>query len=143
MPIRLTWLLLAALLAAGCPTDPANPGDPDDDPLVRTDFDGQWRVVSETGLVNNCVTILGDSVTQFADCNGAARLLLESGESVRSGERIIWSFTLSADDGEEQHTLAVDVQPDDTLRGTYSIRTPGSMFAVTDDVIMVRREVGD
>jgi hypothetical protein len=33
------------------------------------------------------------------------------------------------------------VQPDGTLRGTYSLRASDSAFALTDGIIMVRRQV--
>ena len=134
--------LLALLVLAAVGGCPANPQSTDDlEALIQTDFDGPWRITSETGLVNRCVTILGDRVTQFSECDGGLDLISDAEFSARSGSQIIWAFHTTDTDGDILHTISVFAQPDGTLRGTYSIRLPDSVFALTDDIIMERRRI--
>jgi len=144
MRIRVRGFAIAGLIAAlaspsGCPLD-NGPTDAADG-LASSDYDRIWQITSETGLVNSCITILGDRVTQAGECNGAALTILDSDLSVRSGEQIIWTFLVPADNGPTRHTISVFVQPDGTLRGTYSLRFAGELLAITDDIIMVPRRV--
>ena len=131
--------LVTLALPGGCPTDPGGTGELDG--LIETDFDGAWRITSETGLANCCITILGDRVTQYSECDGAINLVSQAELSARSGNQIIWTFQTPDADADTLHTISVFVQPDGTLRGTYSIRLPDSVFAVTDDIIMARRQI--
>jgi len=131
---------IALYLIGGCPVEPRSV-DQDSDPLIPTDFDGAWRITSETGLANRCITILGDRVTQAADCDGGFTLIADSEPSARSGNQIIWTYRTSEADGEVLHTISVFVQPDGTLRGTYALRLPDATFALTDRIIMERRRV--
>jgi hypothetical protein len=133
--------LTGIMLCGGCPVPPGD-GAGRDDPLIQTDFDGLWQITSETGLVNNCITVLGDRVTLAAECDGPSYSIVDSDLSVRSANQIIWTFVTSdADAGQTRHTLSVYRQADGSLRGTYSLRLPDSLFALTDNVIMVRRTV--
>jgi len=137
-------ILIGLSATGGCPLDTqqGTPAAGDPTRLIPNDFDGLWQVVSETGLINNCITILGDRVTQFSECNGVSTLLRGSEPSVRSGNQIIWTFEVESADGVlERHTVSVFIQPDNTLSGDYSIRRPGQVFALTDGIIMVVRRV--
>ena len=133
--------LIGIGLCGGCPV-PAGDAPGRGDPLIYTDFDGFWQITSETGLINNCITILGDRVTQASECDGPAYSIVDSDLSVRSANQIIWTFVTSdSDAGQTRHTLSVYIQADGSLRGSYSLRFPDSLFALTDNVIMVRRTV--
>ncbi|MFQ5806405.1 MAG: hypothetical protein ACE5I3_08140 [Phycisphaerae bacterium] len=131
---------VALCLVGGCPVDPALV-DRDTDWTIPTDFDGIWRITSETGLANRCVTILGDRITQASECDSGFTLIADSEPSARSGNQIIWTFRTSEANGAVLHTISVFVQPDGTLRGKYSLRLPDSTFALTDRIIMERRRV--
>jgi hypothetical protein len=130
----------AACVVAGCPVEPGAL-DGSVAVLIPTDFDGAWRITSETGLVNRCVTILGDRVTQFSECDGRLTLISDADLGARSGDQVIWTFRTSDDSGETVHTVSVREQTDGTLRGTYSLRLPDSVFALTDRIIMERRRI--
>lgn len=130
----------ALCLLAGCPVNQDVVGD-NAEQLIPTDYDGVWRITSETGLVNRCVTILGDRVTQFSECEGLLTLITDAELSARSGDQIIWTFRTSDADGDVTHSISVHIQPDGTLRGRYSIRFPDSVFALTDRIIMERRRI--
>lgn len=126
-------------LLGGCPVDQRIADDAGR--LIPSDYDGVWRITSETGLVNRCVTILGDRVTQFSECDGGLTLITDAELSARSGTQIIWTFRTSDEDPNTLHTISVYIQPDGTLRGTYSLRLPDSLFALTDRIIMARRQI--
>jgi hypothetical protein len=133
--------LIGMLLCAGCPLPPETPVA-GGEPLITTDYDGLWQTISETGLVNNCMTILGDRVTQVGGCDGPGLTIVDAELSVRSGDQIIWTFvTNEPDAGETRHTLSLYIQPDGSLRGRYSLRFPDAALALTDNVIMVPRRV--
>jgi hypothetical protein len=133
--------LIGVALCGGCPI-PSGGTTSDDDPLIYTDFDGFWQITSETGLINNCITILGDRVTRASECDGSAYSIVDSDLSVRSANQIIWTFVTSdSDEGQTRHTLSVYIQADGSLRGSYSLRLPDALFALTDNIIMVRRTV--
>lgn len=125
---------------AGCPVDRATVQD-DAQQIIPSDYDGAWRITSETGLVNRCITILGDRVTQIAECEGVSTLVADTEPSARSSDQIIWTFRTTDSGSDVLHTISVHVQPDGTLRGTYSLRSPGETFALTDRIIMARRQI--
>jgi hypothetical protein len=136
--------LLAAVVAlgmiGGCPVD-ESALDLSGASSVLTDYDGSWRITSETGLVNRYVTIFGDRVTRLSDYDGNTTLVVDAELSARSGNQIIWTFGTADQGAQTQHTISVFVQLDGTLRGTYSVRSPESAFALTDDIIMERRQI--
>ena len=142
MRARALLLVVTGLATlAGCPIT-RTPGDGSSDTGVPTNLDGAWRITSETGLVNQCITILGDRVTQVSDCeNGRITFISDSEPSARSGSQIIWTFRTNEAGAEILHTISVFRQSDGTLRGRYSLRAPDSEDALTDGVIMETRRV--
>lgn len=131
----LLWGAYFGLLMGGCaPSASSNPDDPQQ--VLPDDYDGLWRITSETGLVNRCVTILGDRVTQVGECESIATWITETQPSARSDDQIIWTFETSETGGTVTHTISVRVQSDDTLSGTYSLRQADERFPLVDRIIM-------
>lgn len=136
----LTLALALICLPGGCP-NPSTTGLLPDISTLPSDYDGVWRITSETGLANICVTILGDRVTQAADCEGGFNLVSDAQPSARAGGQIIWSFRTVEGDGDVLHTISVFEQNDGALRGTFARRTSESAFALVDGIIMERRTI--
>lgn len=131
---------LAALagLVAGCPQQPGSSSGGGGSGTILTDLDDTWFVLSETGLINDCVMVQNDRVMRVGVCESTGRTVISSQPSVRSGDRVIWTFEVSTlEGGQERHTIAVTRQTDESLIGTYSIRLPDAVLALSDDIIMV------
>lgn len=131
------WVIPAVTLAlAGCVVPDGSGLGPTTD-----EFDGGWTVVSDTGLITQCVMIVSDRVTQASECNVSEYNVLSAQFGVHGENQHVWVFTTQERDTGEfvQRTISVTEQSDGSLRGTYSLRFNSSLFAITDNILMVRR----